>query len=69
MKARAKLLDDGLAKLQAYWAGEFEPRPVNGTIPIWVAARWPFKRGPLSAPRATTASSRSIRRARRRWAS
>ena len=47
MKLRAKLLDDGLAKLQAFWAGEFEPRPVNGTIPIWVAARWPFKRGPL----------------------
>ena len=50
-KARAKLLDDGLAKLQAYWAGEFEPRPVNGTIPIWVAARWPFKRGPLERAR------------------
>ena len=50
-KARAKLLDDGLAKLQAYWAGEFEPRPLNGTIPIWVAARWPFKRGPLERAR------------------
>ncbi|WP_028062525.1 LLM class flavin-dependent oxidoreductase [Solirubrobacter soli] len=47
MKERARLLDDGLAKLQAFWAGELEPRPVNGTIPIWVAARWPFKRGPL----------------------
>jgi len=51
LRARAKLLDDGLAKLQAYWAGEFEPRPVNGTIPIWVAARWPFKRGPLERAR------------------
>ena len=51
MKARAKLLDDGLAQLQEYWAGEFEPRPVNGTIPIWVAARWPFKRGRSSGPR------------------
>jgi alkanesulfonate monooxygenase SsuD/methylene tetrahydromethanopterin reductase-like flavin-dependent oxidoreductase (luciferase family) len=48
MKERARLLDEGLAKLQAFWAGEFEPRPVNGTIPIWVAARWPFKRGPLA---------------------
>jgi hypothetical protein len=47
MKARAKLLDDGIAQLQAYWAGEFEPRPVHGTIPIWVALRWPFRRGPL----------------------
>ena len=51
MKARAKLLDDGLAKLQEYWSGGFEPRPVNGTIPIWVAARWPFKRGPLARAR------------------
>jgi alkanesulfonate monooxygenase SsuD/methylene tetrahydromethanopterin reductase-like flavin-dependent oxidoreductase (luciferase family) len=47
MKERARLLDDGLAKLQEYWSGALEPRPVNGTIPIWVAARWPFKRGPL----------------------
>lgn len=43
MKARAKLLDDGLEQLQAYWNGEFEPRPV-AKIPIWVAARWPNKR-------------------------
>jgi alkanesulfonate monooxygenase SsuD/methylene tetrahydromethanopterin reductase-like flavin-dependent oxidoreductase (luciferase family) len=43
MKARAALLDDGLARLQAYWGGEFEPRPV-GRIPIWVAARWPNRR-------------------------
>jgi alkanesulfonate monooxygenase SsuD/methylene tetrahydromethanopterin reductase-like flavin-dependent oxidoreductase (luciferase family) len=43
MKARAALLDDGLERLQAYWGGEFEPRPV-GLIPIWVAARWPNRR-------------------------
>jgi alkanesulfonate monooxygenase SsuD/methylene tetrahydromethanopterin reductase-like flavin-dependent oxidoreductase (luciferase family) len=28
-KARARLLDDGLAKLAGYWAGEFEPVPVH----------------------------------------
>jgi alkanesulfonate monooxygenase SsuD/methylene tetrahydromethanopterin reductase-like flavin-dependent oxidoreductase (luciferase family) len=43
MKARAALLDDGLERLQAYWGGAFEPRPV-GRIPIWVAARWPNRR-------------------------
>jgi alkanesulfonate monooxygenase SsuD/methylene tetrahydromethanopterin reductase-like flavin-dependent oxidoreductase (luciferase family) len=43
MKARAKLLDDGLEQLLAYWRGEFEPRPLD-RIPIWVAARWPNKR-------------------------
>jgi len=42
-RARAKLLDDGIARLQYYWSGEFEPLPV-GRIPIWVAARWPHKR-------------------------
>jgi alkanesulfonate monooxygenase SsuD/methylene tetrahydromethanopterin reductase-like flavin-dependent oxidoreductase (luciferase family) len=46
-KARAKLLDDGLDRLLAYWDGGFEPRPVQyPRIPIWVAARWP-KRKPL----------------------
>ena len=44
MRARAVLLDDGLERLQAYWDGEFEPRPVNGRIPVWVAARWPNRR-------------------------
>ncbi|HWK28363.1 MAG TPA: LLM class flavin-dependent oxidoreductase [Solirubrobacter sp.] len=43
-RERARLLDDGLARLEAYWAGEFLPRPVNGTIPVWVAARWPNRR-------------------------
>jgi alkanesulfonate monooxygenase SsuD/methylene tetrahydromethanopterin reductase-like flavin-dependent oxidoreductase (luciferase family) len=47
IKARAKLLDDGLARLAGFWAGEFEPRPVNGTIPVWVAIRWPFRKRPL----------------------
>src|SRR4051812_6034940 len=37
-RARAKLLDDGLAQLRSYWDGEFRPRPVSGRIPIWVAA-------------------------------
>jgi alkanesulfonate monooxygenase SsuD/methylene tetrahydromethanopterin reductase-like flavin-dependent oxidoreductase (luciferase family) len=43
MKARAKLLDDGLEQLQRYWDGEFEPRPV-GKIPVWVAVRWPNRK-------------------------
>jgi alkanesulfonate monooxygenase SsuD/methylene tetrahydromethanopterin reductase-like flavin-dependent oxidoreductase (luciferase family) len=44
-KARAKLLDDGLDRLLAYWDGGFEPRPVQRPrIPVWVAARWPHRR-------------------------
>jgi alkanesulfonate monooxygenase SsuD/methylene tetrahydromethanopterin reductase-like flavin-dependent oxidoreductase (luciferase family) len=44
-KARARLLDDGLAKLAGYWAGEFEPAPLQRPrIPIWVASRWPNRR-------------------------
>jgi alkanesulfonate monooxygenase SsuD/methylene tetrahydromethanopterin reductase-like flavin-dependent oxidoreductase (luciferase family) len=44
-RARAKLLDDGLTQLAAYWDGEFEPRPVQQPrIPIWIAARWPNRR-------------------------
>jgi alkanesulfonate monooxygenase SsuD/methylene tetrahydromethanopterin reductase-like flavin-dependent oxidoreductase (luciferase family) len=42
-RARARLLDDGLQRLTAYWGGEFEPRPV-GRIPVWVAAVWPNRR-------------------------
>jgi alkanesulfonate monooxygenase SsuD/methylene tetrahydromethanopterin reductase-like flavin-dependent oxidoreductase (luciferase family) len=42
-KARAKLLDDGLAELQRYWDGAFLPRPAH-RIPIWLAARWPNRR-------------------------
>jgi alkanesulfonate monooxygenase SsuD/methylene tetrahydromethanopterin reductase-like flavin-dependent oxidoreductase (luciferase family) len=47
IKTRAALLDDGLERLAAFWEGEFEPRPINGTIPIWVAIRWPFRRRPM----------------------
>jgi alkanesulfonate monooxygenase SsuD/methylene tetrahydromethanopterin reductase-like flavin-dependent oxidoreductase (luciferase family) len=47
-RKRAALLDEGLDKLSAYWAGEFEPRPLQQPrIPVWVAARWPNRR-PLS---------------------
>lgn len=44
-KARARLLDDGLDRLAAYWGGEFEPGPAaGGRIPVWVASRWPNRR-------------------------
>src|SRR5258705_2421092 len=44
-RERAALLDDGLEQLAAYWAGEFEPRPVQQPrIPVWLAARWPNRR-------------------------
>jgi alkanesulfonate monooxygenase SsuD/methylene tetrahydromethanopterin reductase-like flavin-dependent oxidoreductase (luciferase family) len=44
-KARAQLLDDGLAGLVRYWDGEFEPRPLQQPrIPIWLAARWPNRK-------------------------
>jgi alkanesulfonate monooxygenase SsuD/methylene tetrahydromethanopterin reductase-like flavin-dependent oxidoreductase (luciferase family) len=42
-RARAQLLDDGLAELQRYWEGAFLPRPAH-RIPIWLAARWPNRR-------------------------
>jgi alkanesulfonate monooxygenase SsuD/methylene tetrahydromethanopterin reductase-like flavin-dependent oxidoreductase (luciferase family) len=42
-KARAALLDEGLADLQRYWAGAFRPAPAH-RIPIWLAARWPNRR-------------------------
>ncbi|HEX8123903.1 MAG TPA: LLM class flavin-dependent oxidoreductase [Solirubrobacteraceae bacterium] len=43
-KARAKLLDDGLATLARYW-DEFAPGPVQRPrIPVWIAARWPNRR-------------------------
>src|SRR3954451_18560115 len=45
MRARARLLDDGLERLDAYWRGEFEPRPVQRPrIPVWVASRWPARK-------------------------
>src|SRR3954468_20998445 len=44
-RARARLLDEGLEQLLAYWDGGFEPRPVQQPrIPVWVAARWPNRR-------------------------
>jgi alkanesulfonate monooxygenase SsuD/methylene tetrahydromethanopterin reductase-like flavin-dependent oxidoreductase (luciferase family) len=42
-KARAAMLDGGLADLQRYWGGDLLPTPV-GKIPIWLAARWPNRR-------------------------
>lgn len=42
---RAERLDHGLTRLTKFWAGEFEPRPIQmPRIPIWVAARWPNRR-------------------------
>ena len=44
-RERARLLDSGLAQLDAFWAGEFEPRPLQRPrIPVWIAARWPNRR-------------------------
>ena len=44
-RERARLLDDGLERLSAYWESEFEPAPVQSPrIPVWVAARWPNRR-------------------------
>jgi alkanesulfonate monooxygenase SsuD/methylene tetrahydromethanopterin reductase-like flavin-dependent oxidoreductase (luciferase family) len=44
-RERAQLLDQGLERLAAFWAGEFEPTPVQQPrIPVWVAGRWPNRR-------------------------
>jgi alkanesulfonate monooxygenase SsuD/methylene tetrahydromethanopterin reductase-like flavin-dependent oxidoreductase (luciferase family) len=44
-RERARLLDQGLARLASYWGGELEPPPVQQPrIPVWVAARWPNRR-------------------------
>ncbi len=43
MRVRAAQLDAEIERLLAYWAGEFEPGPVDH-IPIWVAARWPNRK-------------------------
>jgi alkanesulfonate monooxygenase SsuD/methylene tetrahydromethanopterin reductase-like flavin-dependent oxidoreductase (luciferase family) len=44
-RERARMLDDGLVQLSEFWAGEFEPRPVQAPrIPVWVAASWPHRR-------------------------
>jgi alkanesulfonate monooxygenase SsuD/methylene tetrahydromethanopterin reductase-like flavin-dependent oxidoreductase (luciferase family) len=47
MRERARLLDEGLDRLQSYWDGELVPPPVQRPrIPVWVAARG-AKRRPL----------------------
>ena len=44
-RERARLLDRGLLRLNAFWAGEFQPPPRQlPRIPVWVAARWPHRR-------------------------
>jgi alkanesulfonate monooxygenase SsuD/methylene tetrahydromethanopterin reductase-like flavin-dependent oxidoreductase (luciferase family) len=44
-RERARLLDRGLDDLARYWAGEFEPVPLQKPgIPVWVAAEWPHRR-------------------------
>ena len=44
-RERARLLDDGLERLTAYWGGEFEPRPAQQPrIPVLVASVWPNRR-------------------------
>ncbi|HEX4717302.1 MAG TPA: LLM class flavin-dependent oxidoreductase [Thermoleophilaceae bacterium] len=44
-KERARLLDEGLEQLVAFWDGEFQPRPAQKPrIPVWLAARWPNRR-------------------------
>jgi alkanesulfonate monooxygenase SsuD/methylene tetrahydromethanopterin reductase-like flavin-dependent oxidoreductase (luciferase family) len=44
-RERARLLDHGLERLNAFWGGEFEPLPTQRPrIPVWVAARWPNRR-------------------------
>ena len=51
-RERAQRLDHGLNRLSEFWAGEFEPRPVQTPrIPIWVAARWPHRRPRARAAR------------------
>jgi alkanesulfonate monooxygenase SsuD/methylene tetrahydromethanopterin reductase-like flavin-dependent oxidoreductase (luciferase family) len=44
-RERARLLDRGLERLSGFWAGEFQPPPLQRPrIPVWVAARWPHRR-------------------------
>jgi len=44
-RERARLLDRGLERLNAFWSGEFQPPPrQQPRIPVWVAARWPHRR-------------------------
>ena len=44
-RERARRLDQGLDALAGYWAGEFEPVPVQRPRPpVWVAGEWPHPR-------------------------
>src|SRR3954469_2974398 len=44
-RERARLLDEGLERLTAYWGGELEPPPLQKPrIPVWLAARYPNRR-------------------------
>lgn len=44
-RERARLLDESLGRLDAFWRGEFNPPPVQRPrIPVWVAAKWPNRR-------------------------
>jgi alkanesulfonate monooxygenase SsuD/methylene tetrahydromethanopterin reductase-like flavin-dependent oxidoreductase (luciferase family) len=44
-RERARLLDAGLEDLAAYWAGKFEPAPVQRPRPpVWIAGEWPNRR-------------------------
>ena len=44
-RERARMLDHGLDALARYWAGEFEPVPVQRPRPpVWVAGEWPHRR-------------------------
>jgi alkanesulfonate monooxygenase SsuD/methylene tetrahydromethanopterin reductase-like flavin-dependent oxidoreductase (luciferase family) len=45
VRRRARMLDQGLERLNAFWGGEFEPLPLQRPrIPVWVGARWPNRR-------------------------
>ena len=44
-RERARLLDEGLERLNGFWSGEFKPPPIQQPrIPVWVAGRWPNRR-------------------------
>ncbi len=44
-RVRARLLDEGLGRLEGYWRGGFDPAPLQAPrIPVWVASRWPHRR-------------------------
>ena len=44
-REQARMLDASLERLDAYWDGEFQPRPLQQPrIPVWLAARWPNRK-------------------------